>query len=58
MAGKDLRSVQLLMGHKSITQTQRYAHLSPGHLREAIQILDRVPTKITTLQATKRETSA
>jgi len=36
MAGVDLRTVQELMGHSTITMTMRYAHLSPGHLREAI----------------------
>lgn len=36
MAGADLRTVQELMGHKDITMTLRYSHLSPGHLREAV----------------------
>lgn len=31
MAGVDIRTVQELMGHKSITMTMRYAHLSPKH---------------------------
>ena len=34
MAGVDIRTVQELMGHCTITM--RYAHLSPGHLREAV----------------------
>jgi site-specific recombinase XerD len=37
MAGVDLRTVQELMGHKTISMTLRYSHLSPIHQREAIQ---------------------
>jgi len=36
MAGVDLVSVQKIMGHLNIETTLRYAHLSPGHLREAV----------------------
>ena len=31
MKGVDLRTVQELMGHKTITMTLRYSHLSPAH---------------------------
>ncbi|MDP2897870.1 MAG: tyrosine-type recombinase/integrase [bacterium] len=37
MAGVDLPTVQKLLGHSSITTTMIYAHLSPGHLRSAIE---------------------
>lgn len=40
MAGVDLRTVQELMGHKSITMTIRYAHLSPDHKRAAVEALE------------------
>ena len=40
MAGVDLRTVQELMGHKSITMTMRYAHLSPDHKRAAMAALE------------------
>ena len=39
MAGVDIRSVQTLLGHRDITMTMRYAHLSPAHLRDAISKL-------------------
>jgi len=41
MAGVDLRTVQELMGHKTITMTLRYAHLSPAHQLDAVQKLNR-----------------
>ena len=40
MAGVDLRTVQDLMGHKTITMTMRYAHLSPDHKRAAMEALE------------------
>jgi len=39
MAGVDIRTVQELMGHKSITMTMRYAHLAPGHQQTAVEKL-------------------
>jgi len=40
MAGVDLRTIQALMGHKSINMTLRYAHLAPEHLKKAVEVLD------------------
>ena len=40
MAGVDLYRVQTLMGHKMPSMTLRYAHLSPQHLRAAVELLD------------------
>ncbi len=39
MRGAGLRDVQELMGHQTIAMTVRYAHLAPGHLRGAVQLL-------------------
>lgn len=39
MAGVDLRTVQELMGHKTIQMTCRYAHLGPQHRLAAVQRL-------------------
>jgi integrase len=41
MAGVDLRTVQELLGHKTLAMTLRYAHLSPEHRLEAVQRLNR-----------------
>ena len=39
MAGVDLRTVAVLMGHKTIQMTMRYAHLAPAHAAAAVQKL-------------------
>jgi len=39
MAGVALKAVQELMGHKTIQMTARYAHLSPGHLQSAVELI-------------------
>ena len=39
MAGVDLRTVQELMGHKSIEMTVRYSHLAPKHTLAAVERL-------------------
>ncbi len=39
MAGVPLKTVQELMGHKTIQRTARYAHLPPGHLQNAVELL-------------------
>jgi hypothetical protein len=48
MAGVDLRSVQELLGHKTIGMTVRYSHLAPTHLQEAVERLTAKPTDTTT----------
>jgi integrase len=41
MAGVNLRAVQTLLGHKDLRMTMRYSHLSPEHLREAVNTLEK-----------------
>jgi site-specific recombinase XerD len=39
MAGVDLYTVSRLLGHKDIKVTMRYAHLAPGYLKKAVNML-------------------
>jgi integrase len=40
MAGIDLTTVSRLLGHKDLTMTLRYSHLSPMHMAKAVDALD------------------
>jgi site-specific recombinase XerD len=40
MAGVDIRTVQELLGHKTIAMTVRYSHLAPNHTLAAVERLD------------------
>jgi site-specific recombinase XerD len=40
MAGVDIRTVQELLGHKTIAMTVRYSHLAPQHTLAAVERLD------------------
>jgi site-specific recombinase XerD len=40
MAGVDIRTVQELLGHKTIAMTVRYSHLAPKHTIAAVERLD------------------
>ena len=40
MAGVDVKTVQELLGHATLTMTMKYAHLAPDHRARAIKILD------------------
>ncbi len=43
MAGVDLYMVRDLLGHASITQTERYAHLAPAKVAAAVALLNQPP---------------
>jgi integrase len=39
IAGVPLRTIQELLGHRAMRMTERYAHLSRGHLQAAVDVL-------------------
>ena len=39
MTGTDAVTIQGLMGHENILTTMRYAHVTPDHVREAMERL-------------------
>lgn len=41
-AGVPLAEVRDLLGHSTITMTERYAHLAPARVRDAVSVLDRL----------------
>jgi integrase len=47
MAGESLKTIQELLGHKTPEMTHRYAHLSPSHKRNAVEVLaQRIGTQL------------
>lgn len=43
MRGGSVTALQQILGHASLTMTMKYAHLSPGHLREEMLRTERQP---------------
>lgn len=52
--GVDLYRVQRLLGHRTAQMTQRYAHLIPDNLREAVQVQDQEYDNFMTLATLRR----
>lgn len=46
MAQQNLRTIQILLGHKDFRMTMRYSHLSDQTLKEAVSILDKISGQI------------
>ena len=44
MRGAPLKAIQELLGHSTIQMTTRYAHLAPEVAREAVRLLDELPS--------------
>ncbi|PIS37279.1 MAG: hypothetical protein COT35_06870, partial [Nitrospirae bacterium CG08_land_8_20_14_0_20_52_24] len=55
MKGIDLFTIQYLMGHKTITMTQRYSHLCPDHKRQAAEQISEVFLSKTTPEQPQNE---
>lgn len=45
MSGADITTVKELLGHKSLSMTLRYSHLSASHKSEAVDVLDNAFTE-------------
>lgn len=43
MRGASLKAVQELLGHADLKMTMRYAHLSQGHLKDSVNLLNDMP---------------
>jgi integrase len=54
MAGVDLPTVQALMGHKNVTMTMRYTHLSANHKQQAVAMLEHFAEKVPAIFPTGR----
>ena len=57
MRGAPARAIQELAGHRELSMTQRYMHLSPAALESAIQLLERRGNIVATPEAGERKVS-
>jgi hypothetical protein len=60
MRGASLKEVQEVLRHKDFKMTLRYAHLSPAHLRAAVDRLDglTIPAKGAPVAVAEHATAA
>ena len=57
MAGVDLRTVQVLGGWRTLAMVQRYSHLAPAHLREAVERLVPISSRVVVPETATEETA-
>jgi site-specific recombinase XerD len=58
MAGVPLKTVQELMGHKTIQMTAGYAHLAPEYLRNAVEMIAAVKPRRSPIEPSKSPTQS
>jgi len=58
MVGVPLRTLAELLGHRTLAMVMRYAHLSPAHLRDAVERIAGTPTDTTTDTRASQGTAA
>ena len=56
--GVDIYKISKLLGHASITMTQRYTHHCLESLREGIEVLEKVDYNLTTVRENRNVSSA
>jgi len=56
MRGVDIQTVANVLGHKTLRMTQRYSHLSSGHLKVSIELAAPCPTPTTATKVLQSET--
>lgn len=57
MAGATIKEIQELAGHKTITTSARYAHLSPDHKLSVIDRIASTATRPKARTATRKPTA-
>jgi integrase len=57
MAGVDVPTVKELLGHKDMSMTLRYTHLSSDHKQRAVRMLEQFGEKIPAIVATGTDTT-
>ena len=55
MAGKDLKTIMEIMGHKTTKVAMMYQHPMPSHKLEAVKTLDQVPPVFTPVEKEERK---
>ena len=53
MRGADLKDIQELLGHKTMTMTLRYAHLSQEHKKKAVNLLNGLTSSVKSVVSQK-----
>jgi len=58
MRGGDLKALQEILGHTTLTMTMKYAHLAPEHKKKAVNLLNGLTSRSNRANSQKdRQTS-